>query len=340
MHFDSSDRVTLAGLYGAVALLHVCGIGLLLHYGHSHAALLGLGFAAYMLGLRHAFDADHIAAIDDTVRLMVQNGGRPLGVGFCFSLGHSSIVLALAVALALAASWMTANLPALHAVGGVIGASVSGLFLWVIGLLNLRVLLDLLRVWRRSRTRPHDHAHVEQLLAGRGLMNRLFGARLRRFMRHSWQMYPLGLLFGLGFDTASEIGVLAMTAGAATGELPLPAVLSLPLLFAAGMSLLDTTDGVLMTRAYHWAFVNPLRKLFYNLGTTSLTVLVALVVGSIELAQVCIGLLDLHGPWIDRVAQLDFTALGALTVGLFLLAWMLSAAVWKVGGFGQVARPN
>jgi high-affinity nickel-transport protein len=337
--FDAAERGTLAGLYGGVTLLHAVGLGLLFHYGHAYPALLGLGFAAYMLGMRHAFDADHIAAIDDTVRLMLQQGKRPLGVGFFFSLGHSTIVLLLAVVLALAAQWASASMPAMQNIGGIIGASVSGLFLWVIGLLNLRVLLDLLQVWRKAKTRAHDHDHVEQLLARRGLMNRLFRGRLHRFVGRSWHMYPLGVLFGLGFDTASEVGLLAMTAGAATGDLPLPALLSLPLLFAAGMSLLDTTDGVLMTRAYHWAFVNPLRKLFYNLGTTSLTVLIALVIGSIELLQVMIDSLGLTGPWLDRIARLDFSGLGVLIVALFLLSWALSVAIWKLGRFGQAAAP-
>jgi high-affinity nickel-transport protein len=326
-----SERGALFGLFGAVAFLHVLGIGLLLYYGHAHPSLLGLGIAAYMLGLRHAFDADHIAAIDDTVRLMLQKGRRPLGVGLFFSLGHSTIVLVLAVALALAASWVAAKLPAMQHYGGLIGASVSGVFLWVIGLLNLRVLLDLLDVWRRARTRAHDHDHMEQLLARRGFMNRLFRGRLQDFIRSSWHMYPLGLLFGLGFDTASEVALLAMTAGAAGGSLPLSAVMALPLLFAAGMSLMDTTDGVLMTRAYQWALVNPLRKLFYNLGTTSLSVIVALAIGSIELLQVFIETSGARGPWLDRIAALDFGALGYVVVALFLLSWALSALLWKCG---------
>lgn len=335
----AGERGTLAALYGGVALLHALGLGLLFHYGHAHPALLGLGFAAYMLGLRHAFDADHIAAIDDTVRLMLQKGQRPLAVGFFFSLGHSTIVLLMALALALAAQWASAGMPFMQSVGGIIGATVSGLFLWIIGLLNLRVLLDLLKVWRRARTRAHDHEHVEQLLAGRGLMNRLFGGRLRKFIGRSWHMYPLGVLFGLGFDTATEVALLAMTAGAATGDLPLPALLSLPLLFAAGMSLMDTTDGVLMTRAYHWAFVNPLRKVFYNLGTTSLTVLIALVIGSIQLLQVLIDTLHLEGPWLSRIQALDFSALGLVIVGLFLVSWALSVAIWKLGRYGEATVP-
>ncbi len=339
-HFEPGERLALSGLYGGVALLHMLGIGLLLVRGGAHPALLGTGFAAYMLGMRHAFDADHIAAIDDTVRFMLQKGRRPLGVGFFFSLGHSSIVLVLATALALSASTLSAQLPALRELGGLIGAGVAGVFLLIMGLLNLRVLLDLTQLWRKARHDAHGHAHVEQLLARRGLLNRLFGALMRRFAGRSWHMYPLGMLFGLGFDTASEIGLLAITAGAASGGVPLSAALALPLLFAAGMSLMDTTDGVLMTGAYRWAFVNPLRKLFYNLGTTSLTVLVALVIGGIDLLQFLIRLLGWHGPWAERVAGLDLGTLGFVILALFVLAWALSVALWKLGRFERHAAPH
>ena len=243
--FARRDWLAIAGMYGFIALLHVAGIMALLVHGGEYPALLGLGFAAYMFGLRHAFDADHIAAVDDTVRFMLQQGRRPLGVGFFFSLGHSTIVLALAIALALAANKVAGGMPQMKEIGSIIGMTVSGVFLLVIGYLNLRVLLELLGVWRRARGGQHDHIHLEELLHQRGTMNRLFGGRLRGFIRKSWHMYPLGVLFGLGFDTASEIGLLAMTAGAATGDLPVTAVLALPILFAAGMSLMDTTDGVL-----------------------------------------------------------------------------------------------
>jgi len=201
--------------------------------------------------------------------------------------------------------------------------------------LNLLVLLDILGVWKKAKAGTHDHKHLEELMLKRGLMNRLFGGRLQKVLNHSWQMYPLGLLFGLGFDTASEIGLLAMTAGASAGNLPLPAVLCLPLLFAAGMSLMDTTDGVLMSKAYNWAFVNPLRKIFYNITTTTLSIVVALVIGSIELMQVLINMLELHGPIFDFVAGLDFGIVGYVIVGLFLAAWGLSVAYWKVGRFEE-----
>jgi nickel/cobalt transporter (NiCoT) family protein len=323
------EWMRLAGLYGVIAFLHVIGCGLFIYYSSRYPALLGLGFVAYMFGLRHAFDADHIAAVDDTVRYMLQKGKRPLGVGFFFSLGHSTVVLALAVAIVFAATAIKRDLPALQNLGGIIGASVSGTFLWVIGLLNVIVLLDILKVWRQARTGKHSHAHLEELLTQRGFMNRLFGGRLQRVINHSWQMYPLGILFGIGFDTASEVGLLAMTAGASAGDLPIAAVLSLPILFAAGMSAMDTTDGVLMVKAYDWAFVNPLRKIFYNITITSLSIVVALVIGTIELLQVFIRMLDLNGRFFDLVAGLDFGILGYLIVGIFLSAWGVSTAIWK-----------
>ena len=329
--FTSQERVRLRGIYGVVALLHVIGWGLYLHFSAHYPALIGLGFVAYLFGLRHAFDADHIAAIDDTVRFMLQKGNRPLGVGFFFSLGHSTIVMGLAIAIAFAASAVMRDLPQLRNVGGVIGVCVSGVFLWVIGILNLLVLLDLLKVWQQAKSGTHGHRHLEALLAQRGLLNRLFRGRLQKLMNHSWQMYPLGLLFGLGFDTASEVALLAMTAGASAGNLPIPAVLSLPILFAAGMTLMDTTDGVLMSKAYDWAFLNPVRKIFYNVTTTGLSAGVALLIGSIELLQVLIGALGLHGSVSDGIARLDFGMLGYVIVGVFLLAWGSSVAVWKFG---------
>lgn len=335
LSFSRDERWRLAGLYGFVAFLHLLGWGVYLYYAARFPQLVGLGFVAYMFGLRHAFDADHIAAVDDTVRYLLQKGKKPLGVGFFFSLGHSTVVLALAVGIALAASFVKAELPQLRLLGGVISAGVSGTFLWIIGILNLLVLLDVLDVWRQAKSGTHNHAHLELLLQKRGLLNRLFGGRLQKLMNHSWQMYPLGLLFGLGFDTASEVGLLAMTAGASAGNLPIPAVLCLPVLFAAGMTVMDTTDGVLMCKAYEWAFLNPLRKIFYNITTTGLSVAVALLVGSIELLQVMISVLRLHGLFFDFVANLDFGILGYLIVGMFLLAWGLSVVAWKFGKIEQ-----
>ncbi|MGA9855592.1 MAG: HoxN/HupN/NixA family nickel/cobalt transporter [Gammaproteobacteria bacterium] len=321
----------LTGLYGFVAALHLLGWGLFLYYAARYPALVGLGFVAYMFGLRHAFDADHIAAIDDTVRYMLQKGKKPLGIGFSFSLGHSTVVFALAVGITFAAAAVKHALPAMQNMGGIIGAGISATFLWIIGIINLLVLLDILKVWRQTKAGKHSHEHLEEFLVKRGFINRILGGRLQGFINSSWQMYPVGFLFGLGFDTASEIGLLAMTAGASAGNLPVPAILSLPILFAAGMLLMDTSDGVLMCKAYNWAFINPLRKIFYNITTTGLSIAVALIIGSIEIIQVMTSVLDLKGSFFATVNRLDFGGLGYIIVGLFILAWVLSLLVWKMG---------
>lgn len=338
--FSASEWRRLTALYGVVAALHFTGWGLFLHYSSRYPPMVGLGLAAYLFGLRHAFDADHIAAVDDTVRFLLEKGQRPLGVGFFFSLGHSTIVFAMAMAAALAIAGLTEHLPGMQQVGAVIGAGVSGIFLWIIGLLNLAVLLDLLTAWRAASTGRQGHTHVEELLMRRGFINRLSGGRLTKAINHSWQMYPVGLLFGLGFDTASEIALLAMTAGAAVGHLPPAAVLSLPILFASGMSVMDTTDGVLMSKVYNWAFLNPLRKIFYNLTTTGLSIAVALIIGTIELLQVLKGAFDLKGPFFRFIGSLDFGAIGYIIVGVFLMAWGTSLALWRFGHieerYGQV----
>jgi high-affinity nickel-transport protein len=333
LNFTRAEWRRLGSLYGVIGLLHVCGCALYLHYSARFPALVGLGLAAYLLGLRHGFDADHISAVDDTTRYLLQRGRRPLGLGFFFSLGHSTIVFLLSVCLIASAAAVRHDLPWLKIFGALIGGSVSALFLLFIGILNLLVVLDLLKLWRHARITAHEHAHLEELLARRGLINRLFGGRLRRFVEHSWQMYPLGVLFGLGFDTASEVAVLALTAGAAAGSLPAAAALSLPILFTAGMCAVDTTDGVLMSRAYDWAFVNPLRKIFYNVTVTSLSAAVALLIGGLELIQVLGATLHVHGALLQWVQRLDLSTLGYGIVVLFTLAWIVSLAAWKSGRF-------
>ncbi len=331
LRFDRDEWVQLAGYYGFIAVLHLAGWGLYLYYAERYPAMIGLGLTAYLFGLRHAFDADHIAAVDDTVRLLVQEGRKPLGVGFFFSLGHSTVVFLLTVFAAFMVSAVKTHMPEMQHIGGILGTGVSGIFLVIIGALNLLILLDLLKVWNGARRGVHDHHHVNTLLAKRGLFYRLFGGRLQRVIKQSWQMYPVGFLFGLGFDTASEIGLLAMTAGAATGNLPVPAVLSLPILFTAGMSAMDTTDGVLMTKAYGWALANPLRRIFYNISTTLLSVLVALVLGGVELLQVIIPAVGWQGRVADAIVNLNLGDLGYLIVGLFLVAWLSSLVAWALG---------
>jgi high-affinity nickel-transport protein len=311
-------------------LLHVLGWGLFLYYSRDNVALAGLGTLAYTFGLRHAFDADHIAAIDNTTRTFLQRGERPLGVGFFFSLGHSTIVFALAAGLAVAAHTVDSSIPAFQDYGSSIGASVSGTFLWIIGILNLLVLLDILRIFSGMRRGSYDRERLEQRLLDRGFMNRFFLGGLARRIKASWQMYPLGLLFGLGFDTATEVGLLALAAGVATHHVPVLAVLSLPLLFAAGMSLMDTADGAFMSQAYGWAFSNPVRKVYYNITVTSLSVAVALLIGTIELLQVAAAKLSLESGFWAFLGGLDFSKLGYGIVGLFVLTWAVSYGVWKL----------
>ena len=332
LSFTRAEWRRLRALYGVIGLLHLCGCALYLYYSARFPALVGLGLAAYLLGLRHGFDADHISAVDDTTRYLLQQGKRPLGLGFFFSLGHSTVVFVLCACLVASATAVRHHLPGLGSFGAVIGGGVSALFLLLIGALNLLVLLDLLEVRGRTRITAHEHAHLEEVLARRGLINRLFGTRLRGLIAHSWQMYPLGLLFGLGFDTASEVAVLAMTAGAAAGSLPGAAALSLPILFAAGMCAVDTTDGVLMSRAYDWALFNPVRKMLYNIAVTGLSATVALLIGGLELLQILAGMLHVPGGLLERLQRLDFSQLGYGIVALFALAWGVSLAIWKWGG--------
>lgn len=317
-------------LFGIVGLLHLAAWGAFLFYAPRFPAMAGLGALAYGLGLRHAFDADHISAIDDTTRFLLQKGREPLAVGFCFSLGHSTIVLLITIALAVAARTVLPTIPLLESYGAVIGASVSGLFLWLIGILNLLVLIGILRIWRQMQCGGYQHEDLETLLAQRGLTRRVLGGRLQNMINHSWQMYPVGMLFGLGFDTASEIALLAIAAGAASQAVPMLAVISLALLFASGMSLMDTADGIFMVKAYGWAFSSPLRKIYYNLSTTSLSVVIALLIGSLELLQVMTAELKLHGPLIDRLGALNFTSLGYLIVALFVFWWACSVGFWKL----------
>ncbi len=321
-----------AALLAAVILgLHAAGFFILLALVVPHAYSLagggvfglGVGVTAYTLGLRHAFDADHISAIDNTTRKLMAEGQRPLSVGFFFSLGHSTIVFALGVLVVAGVRGLNGALAddssSLHTATGVVGPAVSGSFLLLIGLLNLAILLNVVRITLASRRGELDEAELERELGSRGLMNRVFG-RATRAVRKPWHMYPLGCLFGLGFDTATEVGLLVLSGGAAASGLPFYAILCLPILFAAGMSLFDTIDGAFMNFAYGWAFTQPVRKLFYNVVVTGLSVAVALVVGSIELLGV-----------LDVIGDVNLNLVGYLVVGLFMLTWALAFAVWRYG---------
>ena len=329
-----AERHRLTGFFGAVGVLHLAGWGLLLAYAAGHPGFIWLGGVAYMLGLRHAFDADHISAIDNTTRKLLQSGKKPVGVGFFFSLGHSTVVFLIAVALGLAVKAVVQGVVAdsgqLRSIGGAVGTIVSGGFLVLIGVLNLLVLIDIIRVYRRMRRGEFDRHGLEHELVAGGLMTRLFG-RVFRLIEHSWQMYPIGFLFGLGFDTASEVAFLAVSAGAAAQGLPFGAIISLPLIFAAGMSLMDTLDGAFMAKAYSWAFASPIRKVFYNLTVTSLSVFVALFVGIIELAQILVQVSGLHGGVFDAIARFNFLGVaGYVIVAAFVVTWAGAIVFYKV----------
>lgn len=323
----------LSGLFGSVALLHFAGWGIMLFLVAPHyPVMLGLGGLAYAYGLRHAFEADHISAIDNTTRKLLQEGKKPLGVGFFFSLGHSTVVFLIALALGFATQFVVSNVVnangELKNVGGLIATSVSGIFLVLIGILNLIILLDILRLFRRMRVGAYDRDSLEQQLVAGGLLTRLFG-RLFKLITHSWQMYLVGFLFGLGFDTASEISFLAVSAGAAAQHIPLYALISLPLIFAAGMSLMDTADGAFMAQAYAWAFSNPVRKVFYNLTITALSVFVAFFVGLFELSQVLVQQLNLRGGAWDTIRRMDLGVMGFVIVGAFVVTWAGALLIYR-----------
>jgi high-affinity nickel-transport protein len=331
---DAGERRRLAAFFGSVGVLHLVGWGLLIVYAGNHPGFFWLGGIAYTLGLRHAFDADHISAIDNTTRKLLQGGQKPMGVGFFFSLGHSTVVFVIAAALGLAVKWVVQGVVSdsgqLRSIGGAVGTTVSGGFLVLIGILNLVVLLDIVRVYRRMRRGEYDRQGLENELVAGGVMTRIFG-RLFRVIEHSWQLYPIGFLFGLGFDTASEVTFLAVSAGAAAQGLPLAAILALPLIFAAGMSLMDTMDGAFMSKAYAWAFASPIRKVFYNLTMTSLSVFVALFVGLVELTQILVQVLGLHGGIYGAIAKSNFLLnAGYVIVVAFVITWAGAIVFYRV----------
>ena len=335
LQFDTGERRRLVALYGVVALLHVVGWGaMLLYVAPRYPVMLGLGGLAYTFGLRHAFDADHISAIDNTTRKLLQERQRPVGVGFFFSLGHSTVVLLIAVALGFAVQVVVSGVEGqgdggqLRATGALIGTGVSGLFLLLIGAFNLLILRDIVGVYRRMKRGDYDRHALEDTLSAGGFMTRLFG-KLFKVVSASWHMYPVGFLFGLGFDTASEVALLAISAGAAASHLPIVAILCLPIIFAAGMSLMDTTDGAFMAKAYAWAFANPIRKVFYNMTVTGLSVFVALFVGMVEVLQIVSGKLNWSGGFWDAVNNLDFEKMGMVIVAAFVVTWVAAFTIWK-----------
>jgi len=339
--FSPSEWRRLFGMFGIVAFLHALGFGLLIYASTQHFGLgnkgalgIGTGVLAYTLGMRHAFDADHIAAIDNTTRKFMAEGKRPMSTGFFFSLGHSTIVFALTLLLGvgvheLGGQVSNAKSP-LHQFGGLVGTLVSGSFLYLIAILNLIILVGIVRLFITMRQGTFNDAELDKHLDARGFMMRFFG-RFARSVDAPWKMYPIGVLFGLGFDTATEVAFLVLAGSKVASGLPLWALMSLPVLFAAGMSLLDTIDGSFMNFAYGWAFSKPVRKVYYNIAITGLSVFVALYIGTLELMQVLTTQLHLNGGLWNYAANFNINQAGMVIVAIFVGVWVIALGYWRFG---------
>jgi high-affinity nickel-transport protein len=332
------ERRRAGAMFASIAALHIIGFGVFVAFVlPSHYKGLGIGVAAlaYSLGLRHAFDADHIAAIDNTTRKLMSEGKRPLSIGYWFSLGHSTIVVAIGVGVVVAekavygaVSHSNSNL---EQFGGVFGTVVSATFLYLIALLNVVILAGIFRVFRSMRHGDYDEAELERQLNNRGLMARLFGRWMKTIDRE-WKIYPVGVVFGLGFDTATEVALLATTALLASRHLPFYSIMCLPILFTAGMTLMDTIDGIFMNFAYSWAFFNPVRKVYYNLAITGLSVGICFFIGTVEvLGLLPMELGGLHSGFWSYVASFNINKAGFVIVGMFIVCWAGALAYWRLG---------
>jgi len=335
MTTPSELRTRILRVYGFLALFNLLAWAVAIWASIRYPILLPAAFLAYTFGLRHAVDADHIAAIDNTTRKLMQDGQRPVGVGLFFSLGHSTIVVGLSVLLAVSAG-IVSDIPTLREIGSLVGTTVSAVFLLAIGAINLVVLLDIYRMFRRvSAGGEYSEESLEDFLNNRGLLARLLRPVLRMITK-SWHMYPLGVLFGLGFDTASEVALLGLAATSGASHLPIAYILILPALFAAGMSLVDATDGIMMLGAYGWAYVKPIRKLYYNLNITLVSVLIAFLIGGIEVLSIVADRLGLHGGLWDLVLNLDFGLIGGGIVAIFVVSWGLSTLIYRWKGYDDL----
>jgi high-affinity nickel-transport protein len=337
---DSSSRIRtrLCGIYGVLIVTNLLAwIWALVAFRH-HPVLLGTALLAYGFGLRHAVDADHIAAIDNVTRKLMQEKKRPVTVGFFFSLGHSTVVVLASLAVAITTSAMQGRFDQYKEIGGVIGTLVSSLFLFAIALMNLIILKSIYQAWRKVKNGGrYVDDDFDMLLANRGFFSRLFKP-LFRMITHSWHMYPLGFLFGLGFDTATEIALLGIAAAQASQGLSPWAIMVFPVLFSAGMSLIDTLDGHLMLGAYGWAYLKPIRKIYYNMTITLVSVVVAIVIGSIEALGLISDKLKMQGPAWDAIGVLNdnFGMLGYLIIGIFVLSWAASVMIYRAKKFDDL----
>jgi high-affinity nickel-transport protein len=332
-------RGKVVSIYLLLIALNVAAWAWALVAFHNYPTLLGTAFLAYGFGLRHAVDADHIAAIDNVTRKLMQEGKRPVAVGFFFSLGHSTVVVLASVAVVVTATAFKDHLKSFHAVGDVIGTSISAAFLLLIAVINVFILTNVYKAFQRVKKGGRlANEDMDLLLSAKGgLFARMFGP-LFRVIERSWHMYPLGFLFGLGFDTATEVGLLGISATEASNGLPIWSILALPALFTAGMTLIDTTDSILMLGAYGWAFVKPLRKLYYNVTITLVSIIVAVIVGGIETLGLIGDKCSLTGiPW-DTVNSLNdnFGMLGYLIIGIFVVSWIVSIGVYRLKGYNQL----
>ncbi len=337
-------RGRIIGMYGFLTVANIALWALAFVTFHHYPVLLGTCFLAYSFGLRHAVDADHIAAIDNVTRKLMQQGQRPVGVGFFFSLGHSTIVFGLSAGVMGTALALQDKFGALSNWGNIFGTLISAFFLLAIAVMNLIILISIIATFRRVKAGGvYSDQDLNLLLAKRGFFGRVFRG-LFKMVAHSWQMYLVGFLFGLGFDTATEVGLLGIAAAAATKGLPIWWIMLFPALFTAGMALIDTTDSILMLGAYGWAFMKPMRKLFYNITITAVSVLVAVVVGGVEMLGLVQGVYKLSGWFWDPIAAINgdaaFGLLGYTIIGIFIAAWIISVTVYRLKGYDNIEVVN
>ncbi len=331
----AGEKVEVGVIYGGILMVTILAFMVSVIVGRVSGVLAGLGIVCYVFGLRHGVDADHIAAIDNTTRKLIQEGKRPFTVGTWFSLGHSTVVVGLILGVVLATREVAASIPALQAGGAVLGTLVSGVFLFLIGLLNAIIVLGIYRVFKQLRRGELKQKELEDYLNNRGFMNRFFRP-LFKIVDSPRKIFPIGVLFGLGFDTASEVALIAISVGVGVStNLPVYYVLVLPLMFTCGMVLVDTTDGVTMRLAYGWAFLNPVRKIYYNLTVTVISVLVAFAIGGVEVLQVLSTELNLNGGFWDWLNALNFETMGFGIVAIFVAAWVGSVMMWKHKNYDQ-----
>ena len=343
---STNEKIKITIIFATLIIVTAVGFSAAFVIGKIAVVLGGLGIVAYVFGLRHGVDADHIAAIDNTTRKLMQDGKRPFTVGLWFSLGHSTVVVALIIGLIIATRAVTTNIAALQTTGAVIGTLVSGSFLWIIGFINAVIVIGMYKIFQTLKQGKLNQEQLDNLLENRGFMNRFFRP-LFKVISKPWHIYPVGVLFGLGFDTASEIALIAISVGIGVStSIPLYYVLILPLLFTCGMVTVDTADGVAMRMAYGWAFLNPVRKIYYNLTVTVISVLVAWAIGTVELLQVLSSELNLNGLFWGSLRTLNFEMIGFGIIGIFVLSWLASLGYWqykkydKLDPFNQKQQPK